>query len=633
MYNLQRAPKNENNFANKCLSFSLPQHILKLVKALLRLKFSSSKEEESRLDILLKSNLSILKQDQVLNDLYSSLGWSEDSKTFNKTLTRENILGNLQKVYDFNLKDLESELVSANRLALLNADIESFHQKSNLNSSNSNQANNYNKISNYQTTYIHQENSLSSVIKTELNEDPFKVEKPVPVNQTERHGPEHYESLFLTNSGKVWTQEDESKIWNREYNSNLNSRLLSGSNQNTLLNNKTPSFHQEDDDSRKQTSFSFKDINFNKKTPFPYRDFKEGFMNEFNNENRLSSSFSLTSKNGNSSQEPYVSFKSNKASIFNYNPTLHNTNSQGQILKSALIPTSSKYIQNFNSDNNLKSSFGYELEKTNNIKTTTYQDANTQKKRGRKKKQEKTKFENKNNIETSKVTQKKLKKTSLKNRVRKMSKIRESSKKKEINKPFFSQRLTYFGLKEISKKVKEIVKRYKKASYKQISDIIVNEINEKDTKDEKNIRRRIYDSLNVMKAMNLFKKDTYNKCILWNGTNEVDESENDSFSEESDSFNEEKPNLKIKHNMNNFSFKKRKRSDSQEEFHISDKTSKLLKCENNLQEQELMQEKINIIVIFIKYLEIQKTRIRDKNYHWESFERTIRHFKGSYTKE
>jgi hypothetical protein len=626
MYNLERAPKNENNFANKCLSFSLPQHILKLVKALLRLKFSSSKEEESRLDSLLKSNLSILKQDQVLNDLYSSLGWSEDSKTFNKTLTRENVLGNLQKEYDFNLKDLESELVSANRIALLNADIESFHQKSNLNSSKSNQANNYNKITNYQTTYIHQENSLSSVIKSELNEDPFKVEKPVPVNQTERHGPEHYESLFLTNSGKVWTQEDESKIWNREYNSNMNSRLLPGSNQNTMLNNKTPSFNQEDDDSRKQTSFSFKDINLKKKTSFPYRDFKEGFMNEYNNENRLSSSFSLTSKNGNSSQEPYVSFKSNKASIFNSNPSLHNT-SQGQILKSALIPTSSKYIQNFNSDNKFKPSFGYELEKTNNINTSIYQDANTQKKRGRKKKQEKSKL--KNNIETSKVIQKKLKKTSVKNRVRKMAK-RESTKKKEINKPSFSPRLTYFGLKEISKKVKEIVKRYKKASYKQISDIIVNEINEKDTKDEKNIRRRIYDSLNVMKAMNLFKKDTFNKCILWNGTNEVEESENYSFSEESYSFNEEKPNVAIKRkNMNNFSFKKRKRSDSQEkELHNSDhKTSKILKCEKNLQEQELIQEKINIIVIFIKYLEIQKTRIRNKNYHWESLERTIRYFK------
>ena len=50
-----------------------------------------------------------------------------------------------------------------------------------------------------------------------------------------------------------------------------------------------------------------------------------------------------------------------------------------------------------------------------------------------------------------------------------------------------------FGLKEISNRVREIIKRVGTTSYKEISDEIVNEINEKNTKDEKNIRRRIYD--------------------------------------------------------------------------------------------------------------------------------------------
>jgi hypothetical protein len=82
-----------------------------------------------------------------------------------------------------------------------------------------------------------------------------------------------------------------------------------------------------------------------------------------------------------------------------------------------------------------------------------------------------------------------------------------------------NSRNTSFGLKEISKNVKKIVKSLKKTTYKQISDIIINEINEThtDCKDEKNIRRRIYDSLNVMKAMKLFKKDKHEKNILWNG--------------------------------------------------------------------------------------------------------------------
>jgi hypothetical protein len=98
-------------------------------------------------------------------------------------------------------------------------------------------------------------------------------------------------------------------------------------------------------------------------------------------------------------------------------------------------------------------------------------------------------------------------------------KLKKISRTKKIAKKVKITRSSSFGLKEISKNVKNIVKTLKRTTYKEISDIIINEYNESlsNAKDEKNIRRRIYDSLNVMKAMKLFKKDKYEKSILWNG--------------------------------------------------------------------------------------------------------------------
>ena len=68
----------------------------------------------------------------------------------------------------------------------------------------------------------------------------------------------------------------------------------------------------------------------------------------------------------------------------------------------------------------------------------------------------------------------------------------------------------------------DIIKQSGKTTYKAISDQIVNEINEKSLKDEKNIRRRIYDSLNVMKSMKLFNRDKNTKTIMWNYGQEFD---------------------------------------------------------------------------------------------------------------
>ena len=85
-----------------------------------------------------------------------------------------------------------------------------------------------------------------------------------------------------------------------------------------------------------------------------------------------------------------------------------------------------------------------------------------------------------------------------------------------------NSRNTAFGLKEISKRVMEIIKQSGQTTYRAISDQIVNEINEKSLKDEKNIRRRIYDSLNVMKSMKLFHRDKNSKTIMWNYDQEFD---------------------------------------------------------------------------------------------------------------
>ena len=106
-----------------------------------------------------------------------------------------------------------------------------------------------------------------------------------------------------------------------------------------------------------------------------------------------------------------------------------------------------------------------------------------------------------------------------------LSQSQEDSPKNEslkLKSNLQTSRNTAFGLKEISKRVMDIIKQSGKTTYKAISDQIVNEINEKSLKDEKNIRRRIYDSLNVMKSMKLFNRDKDTKTIMWNYGQEFD---------------------------------------------------------------------------------------------------------------
>lgn len=90
--------------------------------------------------------------------------------------------------------------------------------------------------------------------------------------------------------------------------------------------------------------------------------------------------------------------------------------------------------------------------------------------------------------------------------------------------PSSNKKFQPLGLKEISNKVKLIIKNSQKTSYKEISDQIVKEVDHLNNQDSKNIRRRIYDALNVIKALGLFKnsKDD-SKSIIWN--TEVNQSE------------------------------------------------------------------------------------------------------------
>jgi hypothetical protein len=105
-----------------------------------------------------------------------------------------------------------------------------------------------------------------------------------------------------------------------------------------------------------------------------------------------------------------------------------------------------------------------------------------------------------------------------------------------------------FGLKEISNRVMDIIKENGQTTYKDISDQIIKENNEKNLKEERSLRRRIYDSLNVMKNLNLFNQDKQSKTIMWNYAQEYDPLNEiyDEYKTESDNIIELKKEIKIK---------------------------------------------------------------------------------------
>lgn len=87
----------------------------------------------------------------------------------------------------------------------------------------------------------------------------------------------------------------------------------------------------------------------------------------------------------------------------------------------------------------------------------------------------------------------------------------------KTTKQSISNHILPLGLKEISNKVKKIIKDRRVTSYKEISDNIVQELDVISSQDSKNIRRRIYDALNVIKALGLFTNNPQDtKSIVWN---------------------------------------------------------------------------------------------------------------------
>jgi E2F/DP family winged-helix DNA-binding domain/Transcription factor DP len=64
------------------------------------------------------------------------------------------------------------------------------------------------------------------------------------------------------------------------------------------------------------------------------------------------------------------------------------------------------------------------------------------------------------------------------------------------------------GLKVLSWKVKEIVETLGSSTYQEVADCLVKQLDQNsEFKDEKNIRRRVYDALNVLIAVGIIKKD------------------------------------------------------------------------------------------------------------------------------
>eukprot|EP01129_Flabellula_baltica_P000520 TRINITY_DN10510_c0_g1_i1.p1 TRINITY_DN10510_c0_g1~~TRINITY_DN10510_c0_g1_i1.p1 ORF type:complete len:338 (-),score=62.98 TRINITY_DN10510_c0_g1_i1:42-1055(-) len=78
------------------------------------------------------------------------------------------------------------------------------------------------------------------------------------------------------------------------------------------------------------------------------------------------------------------------------------------------------------------------------------------------------------------------------------------------------KRKTNKGLRLFSGKVCDIVEMKKTTTYNEVAEDLIKELNSGDEKvDGKNIKRRVYDALNVLTAMNIITKNK--KVITWNG--------------------------------------------------------------------------------------------------------------------
>ena len=71
------------------------------------------------------------------------------------------------------------------------------------------------------------------------------------------------------------------------------------------------------------------------------------------------------------------------------------------------------------------------------------------------------------------------------------------------------------GLKVLSVKVKDVVIQRSQTSYSEVADLLIAEMAVENSAVEKNIRRRVYDALNVLKSAKVIRKS--GKLVRWNG--------------------------------------------------------------------------------------------------------------------
>lgn len=104
-------------------------------------------------------------------------------------------------------------------------------------------------------------------------------------------------------------------------------------------------------------------------------------------------------------------------------------------------------------------------------------------------------------------------------------KLEESMTQMEDLGAFFAEGKTSRGLKLLSIRVREFVIKHKETTYKEIAEQLLKEMkrNHKgvgdSTKEEQNIKRRIYDALNVLVATDIFKKR--GKTVYYDGHSSV----------------------------------------------------------------------------------------------------------------
>lgn len=70
------------------------------------------------------------------------------------------------------------------------------------------------------------------------------------------------------------------------------------------------------------------------------------------------------------------------------------------------------------------------------------------------------------------------------------------------------------GLRVLSLRVKDVVRMKEKTSYKDVADFLTQEVSQRlkasgqgEPRDEQNVKRRVYDALNVLIAADILKKD------------------------------------------------------------------------------------------------------------------------------